>query len=32
MFQVDPNSELKEEPDLNGGCWFTSFELVMPES
>ena len=32
MFQIDLNSDLKEEPDLNGKCWFTLFELVMPGS
>ena len=30
MFQIDLNSDLKEEPDLKSRCWFTLFELVMP--
>ena len=30
MFQIDLNSDLKEEPDLKSRCCFTLFELVMP--
>ena len=32
MFQIDPNSDLKEEPDLKSKCWFTLLEPVMPRS
>ena len=31
-FQVDLNSDLKEESDLKSRCWFTLFELVIPGS
>ena len=30
MFQIDLNSDLKEEPDLKSRCCFTLFEPVMP--
>ena len=30
MFQINLNSDLKEEPDLKSRCCFTLFELVMP--
>ena len=29
MFQIDLNSDLKEEPDLKSRCWFTLFGPVM---
>ena len=31
IFQIDLNSDLKEEPDFKSGCWFTlfKFEPVM---
>ena len=32
MFQIDLNSDLKEEPDLKSRCWFTLFEPVIPRS
>ena len=32
MFQIDLNSDLKEEPDLKRRCCFMSFESVMPGS
>ena len=32
MFQINLNSDLKEEPDLKSRCWFTLFEAVMPGS
>ena len=28
MFQIDLDSDLKEEPDLKNRCWFTLFGLV----
>ena len=31
-FQVDLNSDLKEESDLKSRFWFTLFELVIPGS
>ena len=30
MFQIDLNSDLKEEPDLRSVCCFTLFGPVMP--
>ena len=30
MFEIDLNSNLKEEPDLKDRCCFTLFEMVMP--
>ena len=30
MFQIDLNSDLKEEPDLKSKCCFTLFEPVIP--
>ena len=27
IFQIDLNSDLKEEPDFKSGCWFTLFEF-----
>ena len=30
MFQIDLNSDLKEEPNLKRRRWFTLFESVMP--
>ena len=39
MFQIDLNSDLKEQPSLKNWCWFTLFEIYgntrilnMPES
>ena len=32
MFQIDLDSDLKEEPDLKGRCWFTLFRPVMKGS
>ena len=32
LFQIDLNSDLKEEPDLKSRCWFTLFEPVIPGS
>ena len=29
MFQIDLDSDLKEEPDLKSRCWFTLFQPVM---
>ena len=30
IFEIDFNSDLKEEPYLTSRCWFTLFEPVMP--
>ena len=30
IFQIDLNSDLKEEPYLKSRCWFTLFEPIMP--
>ena len=32
VFQVDLNSDLKEEPNLKSSRYFTLFELVIPSS
>ena len=32
MFQIDLNSDLKEEPNLKSKCWFKLFEPVMQGS
>ena len=32
MFQIDLNSDLKEEPVIKRKCSFTLFEKVMPGS
>ena len=32
MFEVDLNSDLKEEPDFTCRCWFILFEPVISES
>ena len=32
MFQIDLNSDLKEELDLKSSCWFTKFGSVMQVS
>ena len=32
IFQIDLNSDLKEELDLKSRCWFTLFDPVMPGS
>ena len=32
MFQIDLNSDLREEPELINRCWFTLFGLVMQGS
>ena len=31
MFQIDMNSDLKEERALKRRCWFTLFEAVISE-
>ena len=32
MFQLDLNSDLKKELDLNSSCWFTKFGPVIEVS
>ena len=32
MFQIDFNSDLKEESDLKSRCWFSLFESVIQVS
>ena len=32
MFQIDLDSDLKEQPDLKSKCWFTLFGPVMQAS
>ena len=32
IFQVDLNNDIREEPDLKSGYWFTLFEPVMAGS
>ena len=32
MFQIDLDSDLKDEPDLKSRCWFTIFGQVMQGS
>ena len=32
IFQIDLNSDLKEEPELKNRCWFTLFEPVIAGS
>ena len=32
MFQIDLDSDLREEPDLMSRCWFTLFGPVMQGS
>ena len=32
MFQIDFNSDLKEQPHLKSRCWFSLFESVIQVS